>query len=114
MRGRRAQRGRSPTAARLPRGAISAGAVHDLGGSEQPSFALFPQAVAVALDRDDVAVVQESVQDGRGQDGVAEQLAPVAHGLVAGEDQTAPLAAALGSISLSSPLAGKLDYGLPT
>ena len=38
------------------------------------------EAAAGAVDRDDVAVVQEPVEDGGGQDFVAEDLAPFIRG----------------------------------
>ena len=82
---------RSPAASR--RG--FRGSVQRFAGPEEASLALLSQAVTVALDGDDVTVVQQAVQDCRGQHGVAEHLAPVAHGLVAGEDQAAPLVAAV-------------------
>lgn len=41
---------------------------------------------AGAVDGDDLAVVQEAVQDGGGEDFVGEDLAPLAEGLVAGDD----------------------------
>ncbi|MQY09941.1 hypothetical protein SRB5_00450 [Streptomyces sp. RB5] len=40
------------------------------------------QPIAGSVDRDDVAVVQEAVEDGGGQDFVAEHLSPFAEGLV--------------------------------
>jgi Transposase domain (DUF772) len=42
------------------------------------------EPVAGPVDGDDVAVVQQPVQDGRGQHVVAEHAAPLAEGLVAG------------------------------
>src|SRR5205809_6141898 len=52
------------------------------------------QAVAGAADGDDVAVVQQPVQDGRGQHVVAEHAAPLAERLVAGQQDRAALIAA--------------------
>ena len=66
-----------------------------LGGAQKPGLTFLPQAVALALDGDDVAVVQQAVQDGGGQHGVPEHLAPIAHGLVAGQDHAPPLVAAV-------------------
>jgi SRSO17 transposase len=47
------------------------------------------EPVAGAVDGDHVAVVQEAVEDGGGQDFVAEHLSPFAEGLVRGEDDGA-------------------------
>jgi hypothetical protein len=44
------------------------------------------EPVAVAVDRDDFAVVQEPVEDRGGQDLVAEDLAPFAEGLIRCQD----------------------------
>ena len=63
--------------------------------AEQTGQAFFAQPIALAFDGNDVAVVEQPVQDGRGQDVVAEHLAPVPHRLVAGEDDAAPLVAAV-------------------
>ena len=53
-----------------------------------------PQPVAAAVDVDDVHVMQEAVEDGSGQDLVArEDLRPVAHVLVGGQDDRALLVA---------------------
>jgi hypothetical protein len=45
---------------------------------DQPGAAFLPQAVAVAADGQDVAVVEKPVEDGGGDDGIAEDLAPFA------------------------------------
>ena len=45
------------------------------------------EPVGVALDGDDLGVVDESVDHGGGDDGVAEDLAPAAEGVVGGDDQ---------------------------
>ncbi len=66
-----------------------------LSGSNQSSLALLPEAVALALDGIDMAVVQEPIQDRRGQHRIPEHLALVSHRLVAGEDQAAPLVSAV-------------------
>ena len=52
------------------------------------------QAVAVALERDDLGVVDEAVDHGGGDDVVAEDLAPAAEGLVAGDDHRGAFVAA--------------------
>src|SRR5271157_712188 len=51
-------------------------------------------APAGTVDGDDVAVVEEAVEDGGGEDLVGEDLAPFAEGLVAGDDDGALLVAA--------------------
>ncbi len=51
------------------------------------------EPVAGAVDGDDVAVVEEPVEDGGGEDFVTEDLAPFAEGLVRGEDDRALLVA---------------------
>ena len=54
--------------------------------AEQSGFAFFLQPVAFALDVDGGGMVQQPVQDGGGQDRIAEDLAPVDEALVAGQD----------------------------
>ena len=51
------------------------------------SEVLVAQAVAVALQREDLGVVDEAVDHRRGDDVVAEDLAPGREGLVRGDDQ---------------------------
>ena len=63
-----------------------------VGGVDKVGSVFEP--VGGAVDRDDVAVVQEAVQDGGGQDVVAEDGAPFGEGLVAGDDGGALLVAA--------------------
>ena len=53
------------------------------------------EAVAGSVDGEDFAVVQESVEDGGGEDFVAQDGAPFGEGLVAGgDDQRAAFVAA--------------------
>ena len=54
-------------------------------------MAFLPEPVALATDVQQVAVMQQPVQDGRGDDGVAEKLTPLAEALVGGQDDAAPL-----------------------
>ena len=61
---------------------------------QKAGAALFAQAVAVAADGDDVAVVKQAVEDGGGHDRIAEDLAPFADGAVAGDEQAAAFVAA--------------------
>jgi len=49
------------------------------------------EPTAVVLDVDHPGVMQEPVQDGRGDHGVAEQLLPAAEALVRGQDRRALL-----------------------
>ena len=57
-----------------------------LGPSQETGFAFFFEPVTVALDVDRRGVVQESVQNRRGQDVIIEDLAPVEKTLVGGDD----------------------------
>ncbi len=65
-----------------------------LGRLDEAGAALFAQPVAVAADGDDLAVVQEAVEDRGCDDGVAEHGAPFADRAVAGDEQAAALARA--------------------
>ena len=62
-------------------------------GVEQSGLAFFLQPVAFALDVDGGGMVQQSVQDGGGQDRIAEVLTPVDEALVAVQDDGGPLVA---------------------
>ena len=50
---------------------------------------MLAQAIARALDLDDDGVVKEPVQEGRGHDGITEELAPFGKAAVGGEDHGA-------------------------
>ena len=63
-------------------------------GAEEAGVPFLPEPVALAADVEHVAVVQQPVQDGRGDDGVAEKLAPLAEALVGSQDDAAPLPSA--------------------
>ena len=43
---------------------------------------MLPESVAVALDVDDLAVVQQPVEDSGGDDGIPEELLPVGKAFV--------------------------------
>jgi hypothetical protein len=58
-----------------------------LGLSDEARFDFFPEPVGVALDVDRGGVVQDPVQDGRGDDRVAEDLVPLGEAPVRGQDQ---------------------------
>ena len=47
----------------------------------EPGLALLPEPIALALDHEGVAVMQESIEDGGGDDVVAEDLTPLRHAL---------------------------------
>jgi hypothetical protein len=55
-----------------------------LGLRHQAGLALLLEPVAVALDQDGVAVVKQAVEDGGGQDLIAEHGAPLGDELVGG------------------------------
>src|SRR5260370_1470088 len=61
---------------------------------DQPRAALLAYPVAVAADRDDVAMVQQPVEDGGGDDSIAEDAAPLADRAGAGDQHRAALIAA--------------------
>ena len=63
------------------------------GGGWAGEVAVF-EAVAVAFEGEDLGVVDESVDHRGGDDVVAEDLAPGAEGLVAGDDQAGAFVAA--------------------
>jgi hypothetical protein len=69
---------------------VLVGRVLGLSGSE----VVVLEAVAVALQREDFGVVDESVDHGGGGGVVAEDLAAGAEGLVAGDDEAGALVAA--------------------
>src|SRR5438874_1760255 len=48
----------------------------------KPGLALLPEPIALALDHEGVAVMQESIEDGGGDDVVAEDLTPLRHALI--------------------------------
>ena len=60
---------------------------------EQARLAFFPEPVAFAADGQDIAVVQQPVQDGRGDDFISQELSSLAKALVRSQDDGAPLVA---------------------
>ena len=54
--------------------------------TEQTGSPLLFEPIALSLNVERGTVVQQTVQDGRGQDVVVEDLAPIQEALVAGED----------------------------
>jgi hypothetical protein len=63
----------------------------DLGLSDKPGLDLHPEAIGVAFDVDRCGVVQDPVQDGRGDHGIAEDLVPLREAPLRGQDQGALL-----------------------
>ncbi len=66
---------------------------HGLGLCQDPRLVLFFEPITVAFDIQRRRVMQQPIQDGRGQDMVVEDLAPIQETLVAGDDQAGPLVA---------------------
>lgn len=64
------------------------------GATEQTSFALLLEAVALAFDVEGGGIVQETVKNSGGEDMIVESLTPIQVDLVAGDDQTGALIAA--------------------
>lgn len=52
------------------------------GFLQKTAAALFVEAIAVALDGDDVAVVEQAIEDGRDDDRISEDRAPFPDGPV--------------------------------
>ena len=50
---------------------------------------MFSESIAVPFDIDDLAMVEEPVKDGRGDDGIPEQFLPVNKAFVGGKDRRA-------------------------
>src|SRR5262245_4658411 len=61
---------------------------------DEAGFELVLQPVGVASDVDGDGVVEHAVEDGRGDDAIPEDLAPVPEALIAREDHGPPLIAA--------------------
>jgi hypothetical protein len=62
-------------------------------GGDQSSLALLFQSIAVALDHQGVTVVQEPIENGGGQDFIAENGAPLRDQLIGRDQQAAALVA---------------------
>src|SRR5207247_1414922 len=60
---------------------------------DEAGFELVLQPVGIAADVDRDRMVEDPVEDGRGDDPVAEDVAPAPEALIAGEDHRAPLVA---------------------
>ena len=60
---------------------------------QKAAATLFAEAVAIPADGYDVAVVKEPVEDGRGNDGITEYVAPFADRAVGGDQHGTPLIA---------------------
>ena len=57
---------------------------------QEASFPLLPQPIALAFNIDGHGMVEQSIENRRGDDGISEDLAPGPEALVAGE-QNRPL-----------------------
>jgi len=64
-----------------------------LSAAEEPGALLLPQAVALPVDVQDMAVMQQPVQDGGGDDHIPQHLAPFGETLVGCQDDAPPLVA---------------------
>jgi hypothetical protein len=63
------------------------------GVPQKPAAALFLQTIAVTPDGDDVAVVQQAVENGSGHQGITEYRSPFAHTSIASDQHSATLIA---------------------
>src|SRR5882672_11353931 len=70
------------------------GSLRGLGGADEAGLELVLEPVGIAPDVQGDGVMEDPVQDGGGDDPVAEDLPPAAEALVAGEDHGAALVAA--------------------
>jgi hypothetical protein len=70
-------------------------------GAEEAGPLLLSEAVALASDVEDVAMVEEPVEDGGGDDGVADHLAPRGEARVRGQDHAACASRYERNVSLS-------------
>src|SRR5262245_61862025 len=61
--------------------------------TEQPGLLFLTQTIALTLDHQRVAVVQQPIEDRRGQDIVAEDGSPLRHELIRGDEQAGALVA---------------------
>ena len=61
---------------------------------QKATATLFAEPIAVSADGDDVAVVEQSIEDGGRDDGIAKDRAPFSHGPVGGHEHGAALIAA--------------------
>src|SRR5262245_43328246 len=69
------------------------GSLRGLGGADEAGLELVLEAIGIAPDVDGDRVMQDAVEDGRGDYAVAEDLAPAPEALVAREDHRATLVA---------------------
>src|ERR1044071_9962164 len=70
------------------------GSLRGLGGADEAGFELVLEPVGIAPDVQRDGVVEDPVQDRRGDDPVTENVPPTAEALVAGQDHGATLVAA--------------------
>jgi hypothetical protein len=60
---------------------------------DEAGVAFLFQSVAVAWDQQGVTVMQQTIEDGRGEDFFAEDGAPLRYQLIGGDEETAALVA---------------------
>ena len=71
--------------------AVLRGHAQQMMGAEESGVPFLPEPVALAPDVEHMAVVQQPVQDRRGDDGVAQEFASLAEALVGRQDDAASL-----------------------
>jgi len=86
------------------------------GGGDETRVDLFLEAIGVALDIDRGGMMQDAVQDGRGDDRITEDLIPLTEAAVGGEDQRALFVAPrdeleeeVGAVAIDADVADLVD-----
>lgn len=90
-----------------------------LGGRfrfDQPGFEFLAQPIALPFDVDRDRVLEESIENGRGNHGIAEDFAPVAETLIARQNDRAPFVATrdeleeqIGALPINRNIADLID-----
>ena len=70
-------------------------------------IAVLAEPIARSFDLDDDGMVQKSVEESRGDDGVAEHLAPFREAAIGGEDHGTPLVAGVDELEEQVSAAGR-------
>src|SRR5690606_12208896 len=70
------------------------GLARRFGLRQKAGSALLPQAIAIAADREDLAVMEQAIEDRGRHHGIAEDAAPLADRAIAGDEHAAALVAA--------------------
>ena len=73
-----------------------------MGRGEETRLLPLVEPVTVAADVDGRGMVQQAIQDGRGDDRITEDRAPIAVALVAGEEDAAAPGSSSGRYPISS------------